>query len=627
MLAALLAYANSFAGPFIYDDIKSIPENPSIRSLGGFMAVFSPPLSMGETVGGRPLLELSFALNYALGGENVWGYHAVNLLIHVLAALVLFDLVRRTFLQPALRERYVADALLLAWAMALLWAVHPLQTESVTYIVQRAESLAGLFYLATLYGFVRAAQAERPRGWLILSLACCYLGVGTKETIVTAPLLVLLYDRTFVAGSFGEAWRQRKIYYLGVAGSWVILAAIIFLIGSRGETVGSVTGVSWPVYAQSETFALVHYLALAIWPAGLALNYGPAWIRSPWQALPYAAIIFLLLAGAIVALRRTPTSRQPWPALGLLGAWFFLILAPTSLVPEKDMLFEHRMYLPLAAVLVGLVLLVHRVAGRRGVLLALLFVAPALIVATRARNNDYRSDLAIWSDCAARRPENPLAADKLGIAFTQLNRLSEAEAQFRRAIALDPANAEYRCNLGAVLERLGRGDEAVGQYRQALALDPNIAHAYGNWGVVLVRAGHATEAMAMFRKAILLDPHYAEPENDLGVLLDDQGRMPEAIEHFRAAVRIDPTYVDGLNNLGDALGATGHFTEAAAQYRAALAIDPRNVSSHYNLGIALAELRQFPEAAAEFQMTLQLDPANAAAQAALERLRPLLQNP
>src|SRR5580700_10360835 len=202
VLAALAVYYNSFSVPLIFDDALSIINNPTIHKLE---SAFSPPPN--ECVGGRPILNFTFALNYALAGLNVWGYHAFNLLIHALAGLTLFGLLRRTLSRPPLNGRFGVAALPLALAVAVIWTVHPLQTEAVTYVSQRAESLMGLFYLLTLYGFIRSVESHTPARWQVFSFLACLLGTMSKEIIVTAPVMVLLYDYTFVAGSFHEAWR------------------------------------------------------------------------------------------------------------------------------------------------------------------------------------------------------------------------------------------------------------------------------------------------------------------------------------------------------------------------------------------------------------------------------------
>lgn len=214
----------SLSGPFVFDDTASIVENPTIRHLWPIGPVLTPPYVAAETVGGRPVLNLSFAINYLFGGASPLGYHALKGVVHALAGLILFGVLRRTLELPAMRsvaEKLAPESILFALATALLWAVHSLQTESVTYAAQRAESLMGLLYLLTLYCFIRYAgggidrDSKGPgvsragsRVWAALAVAACLLGMGTKEVMVSAPAIVFLYDRIFVSGRFREAWRR-----------------------------------------------------------------------------------------------------------------------------------------------------------------------------------------------------------------------------------------------------------------------------------------------------------------------------------------------------------------------------------------------------------------------------------
>ena len=278
VLAVFAAYANSLTGPFVYDDKDSIVENLTLRHLWPLSDLLAP-LSGGLTVSGRPVLNLSLALNFAAGGLDVRGYHVTNVLIHALTCLTLFGLVRRTLVQPSLRARFGEAAVPLAFTAAALWALHPLQTEGVTYIVQRAESLMGLFYLLTLYGFVRSVDAPAPRRWQALSVAACLLGMATKENMVSAPVLALLLDRAFVAGSFAEAWRRRRGFYAGLAATWILLIALLASTGgNRGGSVGIGVDISWGDYVLTQFPALLHYVRLAFWPVPLVFEYGTFWI-------------------------------------------------------------------------------------------------------------------------------------------------------------------------------------------------------------------------------------------------------------------------------------------------------------------------------------------------------------
>jgi len=496
VLATAAAYQGSLAGPLIYDDNLWITWNPSVRRLWPLLGVLFPPA--GSPVCGRPVVSLSLALNHAAGGDNPWGYHLANAAIHVFAALALFGIARRTLsFRPAAfpRER---DRVLLAFAVALLWAVHPLQTESVTYVSQRAESLMGLLYLLTLYCFIRGAQAPGPSAWHPVSVLACLLGMATKEVMVTAPLVVLAYDRTFVAPGLREALRLRGRLYLGLAATWLV--PWLLAAGLRGRGLGFGLGYSWWGYGLAECWAVVHYLLLAAWPHPLVFDYGTRIVGSVGEALPWAMVLAALAAAAAAAFRRRTL-------LGFAGAWFFAILAPaSSVIPVAfQPMAEHRMYLPLAGVVALFVGAAWALLGRRS-LAVFLAAALALGMGTRLRNRDYRSETAIWSDTVLRRPSNPRARIALGSALAQEGRHAEAAGQFEAALKIDPGDAEARRNLGLALARMGRFDEALAQYRGIVRPAPDSAPLHCDIALALEGAGRREEAIAEYEQALRIMP-------------------------------------------------------------------------------------------------------------------------
>ncbi|HEX7598176.1 MAG TPA: hypothetical protein VF518_08170, partial [Polyangia bacterium] len=298
--AIVAAYANSFHGPFLFDDVPSIIENQSIRSLGSLQVLAAPPDAI--TTAGRPVVNLSLAINYAIGGLAVEGYHVVNLALHILAALALFALVRRTLLLPTLSAQFGAAATGLALAVALLWAVHPLQTESVTYVVQRAEAIVGLFYLLTLYCFLRGATADRGRAWYAAAVGACALGMASKEVMVSAPLVTVLFDRTFLAGSFRESLRRRWRLWLAMAATWALLALLHHLSRNRGGSAGFGLGMTAWAYARTQFGCIMHYLRLTVWPTPLVLDYGYPIARTAAEIVPYALGVFVLIAATVAGL-------------------------------------------------------------------------------------------------------------------------------------------------------------------------------------------------------------------------------------------------------------------------------------------------------------------------------------
>jgi len=504
VLLLFLAYSNSFQAPFIRDDNSSIPENPSIQHLWPPAKVLSPPHS-GETVGGRPVLNLSLALNYAAGGTEPWGYHLVNLLIHAAAGLTLFGVVRRTLLQPRLRDRFEPDATLLALAVAALWALHPLQTESVTYTIQRAESLMGLFYLLTLYFFIRYAEEEkfeiRNSKFEICSVAACLLGMATKEVMASAPIVVMLYDRTFIAGTFRAAWKKRRTLYLALASTWILLG---WLVAGIGAAIAIHT-ISWRAYVTMQFYALVEYLKLTLWPSPLIFDYSGYVIHNRFIIGTDVLLVALLLGFTIVALRR-------WPAVGFCAFCYFAVLAPTSsvVVASGQTLCDHRMYVPLAPVIAVAVLGIYRWLGRVSlpVFFALALVAGGL---THCRNHDYRTALALWTDMENKLPGSASAHANRGGYLLKGGRLAEAKAEAQEALRIDANNTTALDNLGIILFEQGRIDEAIACFKKSLRSNPDHAWTYYFYGYVLQQSGRKSEAIGLYRQALVIRPTFPDP--------------------------------------------------------------------------------------------------------------------
>jgi tetratricopeptide (TPR) repeat protein len=598
--ATVAAYRHSFSSALVFDDEPAILDNPTIRHLWPAWRAWVPPPN--RTVTGRPLANFTLALNYAVSGTGVWSYHAFNLLVHVLAGLALFGLVRRTLLRPVLRGRFGAASLPTALVVALLWCLHPLQVEAVTYVIQRVESLMALFFLLVFYCFLRSLDSLRPRLWQAGAVAACLLGAATKEVIAVAPVLLLLYDRTFVAGSFREAWRQRRGLHLALAGTWLLLAGLVASAGwNRNGTSGFDVGISPAAYWLTQFEAVVRYLWLAVWPHPLVFEYGTFWESGAAAVAPYVIVVVALAVATLVALWRRPVA-------GFLGAWFFAILAPTSVIPGRiQMIVEHRMYLPLAAVLALVVGAVTVRCGRRG-LVAFLALAAGLGWLTARRNEVYRSSIGLWQDTVARRPENFRAHNCLGVVLFKAGRIEEAIQSYDTALRLRPAYPEAHNNLGYALTEAGRIPAAIKELEIALRMEPDYAIAHNNLGNALLKSGRVADAIAHYQAALRLEPDFAQAHYDLGNARLATGRTAAAIESYEAALRLEPDNADTHYNLGNALFTANRIPEAIAHYQTALRLKPDSVEAHSNLGSALLQLERTSEAIAEFAAALRLKP-------------------
>lgn len=496
LLLTFTAYANSLRAPFVLDDEPAIVANPTIRSLA---ASPFPPHGGGLTVEGRPVLNLSFALNARVSGLRPEAFRLVNVAIHAGAGLLLFGLVRRSLAGDiGARDGY-------AFAGAALWLLHPLGTGAVTYIVQRAESLCACLFLLAMYAVVRAATTDgrAAYAWKAVAVIACFLGVATKEVMAAAPVAALLYDRAFAAGSFREAWRRRGGLYLGMAASWLLLAALVFAFHGRSGSAGFSAGVAPWQYLLTQCSALVRYATLCVWPFPLVFDYGTSIVRDFRAVAPAATAIVLVLAITVVALVRTPR-------IGFLLAAIFLVLAPSSsVVPvATQTIAEHRMYLPLAAVLIGLGWVGATLVGRRIVLVGLT-AAVAAATATAARNAVYRDALGLWQDTVAKRPDNTRALNNLALLLRERGHLREALRHLDAALALEPGSVAMHNNHANLLADLGRFDEACVEIDNVIRAAPLLGEAHDTRADILRALGRNAEAAASAARAVELNPALA----------------------------------------------------------------------------------------------------------------------
>jgi len=618
-LVALLAlvtagvYANSLAGVFVFDDKAAVVDNVYLRHLNQFKNVIAAKLD--SPVKGRPLVGLSLTLNYALGGLNTRGYHIFNIAVHICCTLVLFALVRRTLQSAPLKQQFSQAAGGLAFACALLWALHPIQTDTVTYIIQRTEAMMALFYLLTLYCSARSFSSEKQPLWYVAAIACCAVGMTCKEVMVTVPVMVLLYDRTFYSGSFKSALKKKWPLYIGLASTWIVLAALMWLF-PRTITVGFSKTVSSFDYLLNQSVFIVNYLKLAFWPNPLVLDYGIPKQLTVSQVIPQAMFLVTLFALTIAALIYRPSA-------GFLGAWFFIILAPTSsFIPiTSEVAAERRMYLPLAAVVVLVVttgyLLLSRMPKtlpdtrkkllggphtRLGAALVLL-AAVALALTTARRNTDYYDELSMWQKSVQAVPDNARAHNNIGLALKHQGRLDEAIAAYNNAIVFESDYVDAHNNIGIAMAMKGRLTEAAQYCQKAIKLDPDYFKAYNNFGIVLGMQQEYDEAIKYFKKALSMNPDYPQGYTNMGNALGSQGKLEEAADNFRRALELNPNSSEAHSNLGNLLKAMGKLNEALIQYQRAIELAPDNSKALNNLALLLVnhpdpKLRQ-PQKAVE----------------------------
>jgi tetratricopeptide (TPR) repeat protein len=615
LLVTTLVYLTSFQGAFVFDDYYYV-DKPYVKQL------WPPWISMTapDTIS-RPLLGLSLAVNYAISGREPWSYHLLNLLIHLVAALALFGVVRHTLLNERLRPSYARASTALALVVALVWAVHPLNTQAVTYIIQRVESMMGMFYLLTMYCAIRSFQATQKRWWYVAAMVACTAGMLSKQVMATAPLMVLLYDWLFIASSWKEVWVKRWRLHVGLLASWLVLGLTLVLAPVNPTAGFAVKVISPWDYFKSEFAVIVHYLRLSLWPQPLVLDYNWPRAQGAGDIVPYA-----LLVGGLVLLSLWGLSKRK--AWSFAGVWFFLILSMTStIMPFEDLAFEHRMYLSLAGVVSLLVLggygLGKRLLGglrveQQGELGRKLgFVVSLLLVSwlgfwTAQRNYDYQSDIGMWRDVVNKRPQNPRGHNNVGTILMENQVDDEALAQFLEAIRYNPYYADAHTSAGWLLSK--RGDLEEGKWHLAEALKIKPTHGIANFyrGKLYLLEGDNKAAIESFSKTIEVIPNHEAAYFNLGKVWEKEGNFAEAIQVYRNLLQINQRSTSVMGQLALVLATSKdeeqrNLTEAQQLAETAVSLSKGEQPLPLEaLAATHAELKRFPQAIEAAQKALYL---------------------
>jgi tetratricopeptide (TPR) repeat protein len=603
-----VVYVPAVNVPFIFDDMTGIVQNDSIVSLWPLVGdvkpgPFNPPPELPTSA--RPLVNLSFAINYHFGELSPTGYHLFNLALHFFNAMFLWSITCRTLRLPYFGDRFAQSAEWLALAIASLWSLHPLQTEAVIYATQRTEQMMAFFYFATLYcclcywlclplpwagagvqdSLKDPAKRHHRTFWLVLATLSCFCGMGSKEVMVSAPLIVLLFERTFIAGSLKNSLRRSWPLYVGLASSWLLLVALM-LTSPHRDSAGFHVGVrayDWWL-TQSEVFFL--YLKLVVWPWPLLIHYQLPYFTKLGDAWMY--VVPLLLTG-IVTLVLLYRNRP----VGFLGTWYFAILAPTFAVPIfTEMAAERRMYLALVAPVAILVVGSYWLAG----------------ATLQRRQSKTQASLTSRPQLmAVGIPTFVLAMVFCLICSMRLSAYDNELNLWLEVLQSQPWNSMAHQNVAAFLEKAGQDEAAIEQYRETVRLDPKAAQAHYQLAMLLNRRGAHDEAAAHFTEAARILPLKSKKmHNDIGVALYMAGHNDQAIQEFRDTIAIDPSFWAAHKNLGTALQKAGRFQDAVESFQTALRLNPQAIDIYNDLANSYFRLNQRPQAIVALKRGLEL---------------------
>ncbi len=654
-----IIYSNTFHSSFHLDDITAIESNKEIRDIVAFRTILKSPSSMDFNR--RFVGMYSFALNYHFHGTDVFGYHVTNLIIHLCAALTAYWLMVLVLSSPALRRDGIAHhKKLAAFLVGLLFVSHPVQTQAVTYIVQRLASLATLFYLLSLALYLTGRLKKNRRGMSIVcycgSVLAALLGMATKEIAFTIPLAIVLaefvffrsVDATASGGFVKKAGALAGILAVLVIASMVLSPVFFSTLFAPREIQDSVApDITTPVYLMTQFRVLPTYVRLLVLPLGQNFYYDFPLSLSLFELKTLAGFLFL---AALFVFAAWLLPRRHLISFGIF--WFFLTLSvESSVVPIRHVIFEHRMYLPFFGFAIAVVGALFTLTPERhllkvvvGLLILILgFCAPL----TYARNAVWRDELTLWSDVIAKSPNKARGYFFRGREYLLRGDDARARADFEKTLELYPSYEDAHVNLGIISYRAGDNDLALYHFREALAINPINRDAQFNLGIVYYNRGdydrvikeylrlldifeiHAPahyylgysyaqkgqfqQAVKHFTRALELKPDYAEAHFFLGNVLLQTGETDRAISHYRTALKLEPGMWRAMGNLGGALYAAGRYDEALGQLTAAVRLKPDYADAHSNLGLALAALGRLDEAVEHLRTVVRLNPGNATA--------------
>ncbi|MFA4829377.1 MAG: tetratricopeptide repeat protein [Thermodesulfovibrionales bacterium] len=653
IIVGFLVYSNTFNVPFHFDDAPNIVENYKLRDLSNSW----PPS------GSRWFGFLTFALNYYFGGLNVTGYHIVNLIIHIFNAILVYWLVVLTFKTPYFKVAVISASeqtqktdtvpyspihpfssasggqAYLPLFIALLFASHPIQTQAVTYIVQRFTSLATMLYLLSLAGYIRSRlstlHATRYTIYAV-SLFSAILAMKTKEIAFTLPVIVALYEFMFFEGNL----RKRILYLIPIILTMLIIPlSFIGIDKPIGDAIGELREAAqeteeiprWS-YLLTQFRVIVTYIRLLVLPINQNLDYNYPIYHSFFNPEVFLSLLFLLLIFALgiylLYAKRYTLYASRFLSFGIF--WFFITLSvESSIIPIRDVIFEHRLYLPSIGIIIIFVSLTFYIFQamiqnpKRSLAACCLLLAAAVVVfsiVTYERNIVWKDEVSLWADTVKKNPYKARGHNVLGNAYYNKGLQDMAVEEYQIALRINPNYIEAYYNLGNAYKDKGLTDMAIEYYQIALRINPNYAEAHSNLGVAYKDNGLQDMAIEHYQIALRINPEIIEAYNNLGVAYKAKGLTDMAIEYYQIALRINPDNVDAHINMANAYDDKGMTDKAIEHYQIALKLNPDYADAHYNLGVAYERKGLLDEAIKQYQIALNLNPGHKIAQNSLNRI-------
>ncbi|MCX5807075.1 MAG: tetratricopeptide repeat protein [Proteobacteria bacterium] len=585
LIAGAIAYSNSFDCSFHFDDERVL--DSSIKT---YSTSINEVIRINPT---RPIGMLTFAINYNIHRFDVRGYHLVNLIIHLINALLVWQLTSITFSTPVMKDAPISrNKTIIAFLTGLLFVTHPLATQSVTYISQRFTSLATLFYFLSLILFIRGRLRQGNKGIALFlfgsSLLSAVCGILTKEIVFTLPFAVILYDYCFFKTFPWKLEANDKILFF----SFIILVIFIFFLFRHFSLKifdivppdhGYSYAISMKEYFLTQFRVILTYIRLFLLPVNQNLDYNYPVSAGFFQLKTFFSFLVLLgiLSAGVLLFKR-------YRLISFGIFWFFLTLSvESSIIPiSQDVIFEHRTYLSgfgFFLVLTGVSFYFIREKHLGIVLILILMIAVQYTALTYQRNKIWKDDYTLWGDCIKKSPDKARVNHSFGIALSHIKgNAREAIYYHNKSISLSKNYAEPYDGRGFAYYMLGQYQRAVEDYNEAIRLKPHMAELYNNRSFSYLALGQYQRAVEDYNKAIRLKPHMVEPYNNRGFVYYILGQYQRAIEDYNKAISLRPDYADYYNNRGNTYAEIGQYQHAFEDFNKAIHLRPDYAGAYYD---------------------------------------------
>jgi Flp pilus assembly protein TadD len=617
-ILGLLIYSNTFHADFVFDDEIYIIQNPAIKDLSYFLhplkvfhlTQFTRDFTYAFIT--RIAGYLTFALNYHFNGLDVTGYHVFNLLVHIINALLVYFLMRLIFQTPFFSDVTSRNDIspflnppVFALFSALIFVSHPVQTQAVTYIIQRWTSLATLFYLLSVLAYVKSRlSCARPVKYAlyIVSLISAVTAMLVKEISFTLPVMIALLEFFLFQG----VYKKRIIALAPFFSTMLVIPSALFVaeggysmedINNSMNTLASFPDMARMDYLFTQFRVIVTYIRLLILPVNQNLDYDyPVYhsFFSPPVLISFLFLLFLFSLGIYSFFRSKDKGVEGRHELRIISMgilWFFITLSiESSVIPIKDIFFEHRLYLPsvgfIMAVMAAVAMIVRRAESRtvsKAIMTIIVCSVLVLSGAAYARNRVWKTNVSLWEDVVKKSPSKARPHNNLGVAYEKMGRTNDAINQYLMTIRIDPVYVEAHYNLGLAYDKQGRTDDAVRELLTAIQIRPRYAQAHNNLGIIYGREGRTEDAIQEFLIVKQLTPDSVKAYNNLGIMYAREGRTDDAVKEFAAAIQLNPDYADAHYNLGITYRKQGRLKEAVKEFQTALRLNPDHAGARKNL--------------------------------------------